>query len=220
LENYTSCMFLIETFYHIYNRANGDENLFRNDKNYNFFLKRYAEFIYPVAETFAYCLLPNHFHFLIKTRTTSEIKVYMKTFPKFETLEKLTEELSSKFLSKQFSNLFSAYTQSFNKVFNRNGSLFQKNFKHKAVGHNTYFANLIHYIHGNPVHHGFCKRLEDWPHTSYESIVSDKKTLLNKEQVVYWFGSKAEYIESSKSSSNQFSFRNGILSTNHAFSKV
>jgi putative transposase len=56
-------------YYHIYNRGNNRENLFVEQRNYPYFLKQYTKHILPVAETFAYCLLPNHFHFAIRTRT-------------------------------------------------------------------------------------------------------------------------------------------------------
>lgn len=66
-------------FYHIYNHAIGDDNLFRNNQNYLYFLKRYADFIHPIAKTYAYCLMPNHFHLLVKIRTEVEI---VEAFPK------------------------------------------------------------------------------------------------------------------------------------------
>jgi putative transposase len=194
-----------DTYYHIYNRANGDENLFRTEENYLYFLKRYADMIYPVADNYAYCLMPNYFHFLVKIRDLEAFK----TFPKFQTLlhqifqvsenlENLSLEeeqvFTSKYISQQFSNLFNTYTKSFNKVYNRNGSLCQKNFKFKKVNHNAYFTTLIHYIHSNPVHHGFCKNLTDWPHSSFESILSEKKSLLKKEKVLGWFGGNNDYI--------------------------
>ena len=54
-----------DNFYHIYNHAVGKENLFENEQNYLFFLQKFAEYFNPVVETFAYCLMPNHFHFII-----------------------------------------------------------------------------------------------------------------------------------------------------------
>lgn len=51
-------------YYHIYNHANGDDNLFREAKNYPFFLQKYHQHISPIAETIAWCLMPNHFHLL------------------------------------------------------------------------------------------------------------------------------------------------------------
>ena len=112
-------MLTFDTYYHIYNHANGDENLFREKKNYHFFLKKYHQHIDPIAETIAWCLMPNHFHLLVKIKSEEEMK--NSTFSKFETLEKLIrlEKLEDKnnFISKQFSNFFSSYTQSFNKIY-------------------------------------------------------------------------------------------------------
>jgi REP element-mobilizing transposase RayT len=145
--------------YHIYNHANGNDNLFRNEENYAYFLKRYAYFIHPIAKTYAYCLMPNHFHLLVKIRSEEGIAI---TFPKIRTLEKLEilEKLEfDKFISKQFANLFSSYTQSYNIVFRRKGSLFIKNFQRKPVKSEAYFTSLVQYIHRNPLHHGFCDKI-------------------------------------------------------------
>ena len=106
--------------YHIYNHANGEDNLFRERENYRFFLQQYEKHITPVADTLAYCLMPNHFHLLVRIK---DAEALLQTFPKFETLEKLA---ASNIISKQFANLFSSYTQAFNKKYDRKGSLFQK----------------------------------------------------------------------------------------------
>ena len=97
-------MFEAESIYHIYNRANGHENLFIEEQNYAFFLDKYFKHISPIAATYSYCLMPNHFHLMIKIKSVEEIKdnIGLKTFDKYETFGKL--------ISKQFSNLFSSYT--------------------------------------------------------------------------------------------------------------
>ncbi len=172
------------TYYHIYNRVNGNDLLFKNAENYSFFLQKFALYIHPIADVYCWCLMPNHFHFLIKIRTEEElILTFPKfkdalddlTFPKFKTLEKLERQLS-----KQFSNLFSCYTQAFIKVNNRKGSLFMKNFKYKEVNTDAYLSNLILYIHANPVHHGFVKNISDWQFSSYHTFLSYKPTQLKR----------------------------------------
>ena len=60
-------------FYHIYNHANGIENLFRTEDNYHYFLKKYHQHISPIAETWAYCLMPNHFHFLVRIKEEKDL---------------------------------------------------------------------------------------------------------------------------------------------------
>ena len=62
-----------DTFCHIYNHANGFENLFLSDENHHYFLRQWAKYIEPIAGTYAYCLMPNHIHFLIKMRTEQEL---------------------------------------------------------------------------------------------------------------------------------------------------
>ena len=63
-----------ETTYHLYNRGNNGETIFRQDENCRYFLKQYLKHFHPIAETFAYCLLPNHFHFVVRIRAQAEIE--------------------------------------------------------------------------------------------------------------------------------------------------
>ena len=175
MQNYTALL-VPGTTYHIYNRANSNEKLFRETENYLFFLKKYEAHVSPVMDTFCYCLMPNHFHFLVRTKQEEALR---QAFPKFETLERL--------LSKRLSNFFSSYTQAFNKQQNRMGSLFMKNFKRKKITDATYLNNIIRYIHLNPVHANLCKHPEEWPHSSYSEILSDSQTFLMKEELISWF---------------------------------
>jgi REP element-mobilizing transposase RayT len=164
-----------ETTYHLYNRANGWERVFLSAENYRFFLQKYQQYITPIADTFCYCLMPNHFHFLIRIKSEKELEL---TFPKLAEKNTVTLEKS---LSKQFSNLFSSYTQAFNKQNNRMGSLFMKNFKRIKVSDQIYFLKLVHYIHYNPVESNLCNRPEDWDHSSYNILRTDKPTFLKRD---------------------------------------
>ena len=187
-----------DKIYHIYNHANGKENLFENTDNYNYFLKRYQYFIEPIADTFAYCLMPNHLHLMVRIKDIAHLQAANKSF----TLEKmgetvivseLTEDSLSFFLSKTFGNLFSSYSQAFNKQQQRRGSLFMPNFKRKEIDSEKYYTQLVFYIHNNPVHHGFVKQMEDWAFSSYNAYIFDKSTRVFKQEVLDWFGSKTAF---------------------------
>src|SRR5436309_2727182 len=97
-------------YYHIFTRGNNQENIFLEEKNYAYFLKLYHKYINPVAETFAYCLLKNHFHFLIRIR---------ETYQEQPSQVSETREVSPAMVSRSFSNLLNAYTKSINKHYNR-----------------------------------------------------------------------------------------------------
>lgn len=184
----------IGRYYHIYNHANGDDNLFREAKNYPFFLSKYHLHIDPIAETIAWCLMPNHFHLLVRIKDEAALK---QDFPKFKTLENLDEEEKqlqlSYLLSKQFSNLFSSYSQSFNKVYQRRGSLFLKNFKRKEVSEFSYLFQVIIYIHLNPVKHGFTKKPQDWEWSSYTAFSNHQPDLTTE-----LFGNTYESVHQEK----------------------
>lgn len=173
--------------YHVWTHANGSENLFREEENYRYFLERYCHYIHPVTETFAWCLMPNHLHLMVRIRREEEL------------LDRLNKDLTgfknlSGLVSKQFSNLFNAYTKAYNKVYGRKGSLFERAFQRKRIDSDEYFIRLITYIHNNPVHHGFVDDPADWPHSSWHAYVLNKNTRINKKEGLRWFGGIEEFV--------------------------
>ena len=182
--------------YHIWTHANGNENLFRCEENFRYFLRRYQHYVHPVAETFAYCLMPNHLHLMIRVRKEDEILEFIrkkKNKPKLQGLADLGA-LENSIVSQQFSNLFNSYTKSINKKYDRKGSLFIPNFRRKLIDSDEYFVRLIAYIHNNPVHHGFVKTTNNWPFSSWHSYLLDKATNISKREALKWFGTKKNFF--------------------------
>ncbi len=181
-------------YYHIYNRGNGGIPIFYNERNYSYFLKKYDEYLSDVLETYAYCLLPNHFHLLVR----------VKDFPSFETgapaLESLKlpsskEKTGETIVSELFRRFLMSYSKSINTQENRKGSLFQKNFRRVHIDNESYFTTVISYIHSQMRHHGFKTKDEDYPWSSYRRMLLERPTKLQKEYVLEWFGGKEEYIK-------------------------
>ena len=171
--------------YHLYNHANGRENLFIEERNYAFFLEKLSNHILPVCRLFSYCLMPNHFHLVLQMRSEEALqKIWQK--PGSQTF--LTQKQLELKISKSFANLFSSYTQSFNKVYNRMGSLFIPSMKMEEITDDNHFCKAIHYSHANPVHHGFVKKIDNWPHSSYKIFLSKSPTKLEREYVLAMFG--------------------------------
>lgn len=187
-----------DQFYHVFNRANGEDKLFRNKDNFSFFLSKYKQYILPLAGLYAYCLMPNHFHFVVKIKSEKDIEDLIlvhnekvkdnKTLQGFQTLKGLERHNAiSSFITLQWSHFFNSYTQAFNKINNRKGSLFMRNFKRKSIDDETYLKKLIHYIHFNPVNAGMVAEPKDWKFSSYQSILSKKSTKLIREEVIELF---------------------------------
>lgn len=206
---------LYDTYYHIYNRGNNGENIFVQERNYEHFVKLYFKYIDPIAETFAYCLLRNHFHVSLKTKTEEEIKETLKKTLKVSTpnqnlakqMKLASQDLSqsgkplgsdslgSNFLSKKFSDFFNAYAKAINNAYGRTGSLFQHPFGRVPITTDRQFWNVIAYIHQNPQKHKFVKDFRDWKWSSYGIIPAEKPTKLKRDTVLDWFGGKESYLE-------------------------
>ncbi|HAK77203.1 MAG TPA: hypothetical protein DCM71_09915 [Runella sp.] len=182
------------TYYHVFNHANGRDNLFANRGNYQFFLQRYAFFMNPIVDTYAYCLLPNHLHFLVRIKEEHELKIAWGV--KNKPYNSVTKEVNwSAFISRAFGNLYSSYSQAFNRQQNRMGSLFMPNFKRREVDNEDYLVQLIHYIHANPVHHGFVNSMDRWEFSSYHALKSVKPTKLKRDEVLEYFGGVNEFVQ-------------------------
>ena len=179
-------------YYHLFNHANGSENLFIEEKNYAFFLQKLAKHILPVCRLFSYCMMLNHFHLILQVRYEEEL---IKLWQSPEILPKLNQKQLELKVSKSFANFFSSYTQSFNSVYNRMGSLFIPSMKMEPINDDFHFCKAIHYTHANPVHHGFTKLIEEWPHSSYAIFLSTSPTKLERDYVLNMFGGLNTFIK-------------------------
>ncbi len=201
---------LPETFYHIYNRGINGEDLFKQERNYNYFLNKYSTYLEPIVETYAYCLLKNHFHLLIRVKDIDTLNIfYTEQSKNKETKQGLHNP--DFIVSKQFAKLFSSYTQSINIATNRTGSLFETPFKRIEVKSELYFTNLIWYIHHNPQKHGFVSDFRDYPHSSYHTLLSNGSTKLKRNEALEWFGNIADFKSFHNEIQNEKNINNLII---------
>lgn len=159
--------FIEKHIYHIYNRGNNREPVFFRQENYIYFLKKVRKYIRPYCDILSYCLMPNHFHFLI--------------FSNCMTLS--VDEKARNNLSNGFKLLLSSYAKAINKQEKRTGSLFTQNTHSKVVSKNIKDAQCCFlYIHQNPLRRGLVKRMEDWCYSSFRDYCNFRKgTLCNKQ---------------------------------------
>lgn len=168
-------------YYHIYNRGNNREDVFFEERNYSYFLQLYAKHVEPVAETYAYCMLWNHLHFLVRIKSEDEREA------------SAIGGVRPRSASQAFGNLFNAYAKAINKAQERTGSLFQNPFGRSLVPDNTYLVSLIMYIHWNPQKHGLIGDFREWPHSSYRTMLSSGPTRLKRNDVLAWFGDREAF---------------------------
>jgi len=181
------------TVYHIYNRGINSDTIFSEEKNYAYFLSLYSKYIPQIADTYAYCLLGNHFHFLIKTKSEHEIISAFQTTKERKKFLKYDE--ATYHISNQFSKLFNSYVQAYNKMYKRTGALLENPFRRIEVDNNRYFTALVYYIHSNPAKHGICNDFTQYQHSSYSAYIIEKKTQLKKDEVFDWFDNKDEFVK-------------------------
>ena len=186
-------------YYHLFNHGNADDLLFNEDSDYRRFLNYYFKTTKRFAVTYCYCLLPNHFHFLVRIKSESEILQNMGVNPEGDKL--------SRFLANQYGSVFNAYAKHYNKKNERYGSLFINTFKRKRVTEDDYLKILCCYIHSNPKRAGLCKDLHDWKFSSYRTILAGKADPyhldLTRHEVLKWFDNLDNYIKEHQNFCNQ-----------------
>lgn len=169
-------------YYHIYNKGINGTNIFFEERNYFYFLEKYAKYLWPVLDTYAYCLLGNHFHLLVKVKGDILNNLSESKFTQKQGLHSI-----DRIVSKKFSDFFNSYSKSVNKAQNRTGGLFETPFKRILVSNKTYFNQLVWYIHFNPQKHCFVKDFKEYPHSSFRSFLSNNISKLDRDTVIQSF---------------------------------
>lgn len=166
--------------------------MFIEERNYRYFMQLYAQHIGPVAETYAYCQLKNHFHLLVHIKDGVPTKAGdPKGFQKPLGSGKGTA-------SAAFSNFFNAYAKAINNAYHRTGSLFEHPFNRIPVDSQRYLVQLVRYIHYNPQKHQLVSDFRDWPYSSYHAYLSKQATRLKRGEVLGWFDNLDGFLEAHK----------------------
>lgn len=135
-----------------------------------YFLTKANHYLRPHCDILAFCLMPNHFHFLIYTKESAieEVKLGALTVNRF---------------AAALRQLQSTYTKAINKQESRSGSLFRQKAKVKLVENKdkNYPFIAFHYIHQNPMKAGLVTKMEDWPYSSFNEYWQGEDGVCNKE---------------------------------------
>ncbi len=139
-----------DALYHILSRGNNHQDIFLNNGDKAVFLKVLGEMSERFeVSIFAYILMDNHYHLLLRTKKAN--------------------------LSKSMQWLGTTYTRRFNLGHLRSGHLFQGRYKSILVQNDAYLMQLSCYIHRNPLRAGIVNRLADYRWSSYHVFAYQKK---------------------------------------------
>ena len=151
--------------YHIYNQGNNRQTIFFQRQDYLLFLNLYKKLIHPSTNTIAWCLMLNHFHFML--HADDRCDTIIKQGGIF--IDPVTNG---------FRKLLSSYARILNNQNQRTGSIFRQKTKSKCLNDiiikpgsmhqlQEYFINCFHYIHQNPFVAKLVIRMEDWEFSSF-----------------------------------------------------
>jgi putative transposase len=160
--------------YHVFNRGNNRGVIFPRRQNYHYFLQKIEKYLRPCCDILAWCLMPNHFHFLIHANANSIPMVQDGSIDRQQ-------------FSQGIKVLLSSYARGINKQEGRTGSLFQQNTKGLCVSavSRDYALTAFHYVHQNPMRAGLVDCMEDWEFSSFrEYLGKGGSCLCNKELAI------------------------------------
>ena len=159
-------------YYHIFNRGARQVTIFREPDNYHFVLYRVKKYSHQFNLTvIAYCLMPNHYHFLVRQNGEDPAGLLPQ-------------------------RVFNSYTKAYNKRYNHSGTIFERRYQAIFVEQERYLKHLCRYIHLNPVKDGIVEDVEDWPYSNYAEWVGNRKeTLFDPDFISTYFESGEDYKE-------------------------
>lgn len=198
----TNAHFGFSERYHVYNRTNNKESLFKSDENRRYFLRLIKAKLSLVADVYAFALLGNHFHLLIEVKSEDEIidrLLKIKTNKRSLTINRFLRADNkgaeiNRLISIIFSGIFNSYSQAINKSYSRTGNLFSRPFKRAKVSSSAKFDFLFGYIHKNSQQHGRVYSFLDDPWHSYCSILEENCKVVNYKFVLDYFGGKEQFV--------------------------
>jgi putative transposase len=177
-------------WYHVFNHARGSDVIFSIESDYKTFLSLTEKYILPIARVYAYCLMPNHFHFLVQIK---DITVS----------EKHKDKNLSNYIAHQWGTLQNTFTKKLNYKRGTRGGLFCQSVDRNLINSEEYRQMAVVYIHNNPVKHVFCTSPEDWKFSSYNSIISEGFTKVERDEVISWFETRENFIFYHKSNADE-----------------
>src|SRR5262249_31960290 len=152
--------FVRGSYYHIYNRGAARLSIVREERNYAYLLRLMRQVAGECkCAIVAYCLLPNHYHWLVRQDGHTPVSMLPK-------------------------RVFGSYSQAFNKAYQRSGTLFEGAFRATLVDTDAYLRHLCRYIHVNPVKHGLASAPELWPYSNYLEWIDRRLGTLLDEQFI------------------------------------
>jgi putative transposase len=138
--------------YHILNRGNGQQRVFQKDGDYLSFLDLLGQMLEQFdIVLFAYCLMPNHFHLLVKVQKGENLSCGMQWF-------------------------MTTHVRRYHRHYRSSGHIWQGRYKSFAIQDDDHFLTVARYVEGNPVRAGLVGSAVDWvwsSHRGRSGLVTD-----------------------------------------------
>ena len=161
--------------------------MFAIDEDYEDFLRRYERYLYSYFITYAYCLIPNHFHFLIKVKEDIYNAIRNEKTKSARKYISGTHSIND-FIEHQMSRMFSGVALRYNHRMKRVGPLFKQGIKRVLLKTDTRVIYQLCYIHHNPIHHKLVNAYNNWKYSSYGAYTQKRTTKIAVNEMLEMLG--------------------------------
>jgi REP element-mobilizing transposase RayT len=140
-------------YYHVYNRGAHKADLFLSENEYSLCLRLLSKYSDQYAvSVVAYCLMPNHYHFVIKQQEGGSISRYIQT-------------------------VFNAFSQTINAKTKHSGTMFQGKAKAVLIDSDASMLQAVRYIHLNPVRAKLVDMPQNWRFSDYSTWIGKEESI-------------------------------------------
>lgn len=199
--------------YHVYNCGNNRQTIFFTPDNYLYFLRKIKQEWLPFCDILAWCLMPNHFHFLLVPNQSGCMPI---------------QESNHLQLHKVIGKTLSSYTRAINKCYDRTGNLFQQKTKAKClyqegkpIATGNYLLHCLHYIHYNPVAAELATDFRKYIYSSAPDYYGKRNGSLCNKALLYQLGgyTEGDFSRSNKESELHWSGHSQTVATKRTLIK-
>jgi len=200
--NSLKAIFSPENFYHIVCKSTDGLLLFHDNTDCQVFKQRLKKFTGDILDVWSFCLIPNHTHHIVKTKSIEAVVKFVSSMPtenmtiamKAFVAEPSNESHFNKVIERQMNSFLVSYANYINNRYQRKGSIFQKPFKRIKIEDEAHLHQAIIYTNANAQKHDLIANYKEYSFSSYKSVLENDEYFINAKDIIAFFKGLEKFV--------------------------